>query len=74
MLFFQKFKAGAYGRFYGAVDALVITTALREFCEERGDMIARHEQEANKRKYDEYKKNAISREEWLRMKRERVKA
>ena len=31
MLFFQQFKAGKYGRFYGAVDPMVITGALRAF-------------------------------------------
>lgn len=35
MLFFQRFKAGKYGKFYGAVDPLTITTALREFSKQR---------------------------------------
>lgn len=39
MLFFFKFKAGKYGKFYGAVDPLTITTALCKFCDERRDAL-----------------------------------
>lgn len=35
MVFFHWFKAGRYGRFYGAVDGLVIIEALREFMADR---------------------------------------
>lgn len=35
LLFFGKFKRCCYGRFYGTVDPLIITEALREFCRER---------------------------------------
>lgn len=35
MLFFQQFKSGKYGRFYGAVDSMVITEALHDFDKER---------------------------------------
>lgn len=35
MVFFQRFKAGYYGKFYGSVDAMTITTAIREFMEYR---------------------------------------
>ena len=35
MVFFQRFKAGLYGRFYGVVDGLVITSALNEFLQYR---------------------------------------
>lgn len=44
MLFFHRFKAGHYGRFYGSVDPLVITTSLREFITERAMAYERHEQ------------------------------
>lgn len=30
LLFFHRFKTGRYGRFYGTVDPMVITCALRE--------------------------------------------
>ena len=50
MLFFHRFKSGRYGRFYGSVDPLVITTSLREFLKERNDTYFRHEQENAYRK------------------------
>lgn len=40
MLFFQQFKAGRYGRFYGSVDPLVITSALQSFLDFRAERIA----------------------------------
>lgn len=44
MYFFRKFKAGEYGKFYGAVDPLVITCALKEFCKDRSIILSRIEQ------------------------------
>ena len=35
LLFFHRLKCGRYGRFYGMVDALFITSALVQFMEER---------------------------------------
>lgn len=35
MLFFQRFKRCAYGKFYGSVDPMVITGALAQFHRER---------------------------------------
>ena len=57
MLFFFRFKAARYGRFYGSVDPLVITSALREFVKERNMEYHRHEQEERERKERESKKN-----------------
>ena len=59
MLFFYYFKAGRYGRFYGSIDPLIITTALSEdFLPERERAIERHEKELkdaeDKRKHQEY--------------------
>jgi hypothetical protein len=39
MVFFQRFKAGHYGKFYGVVDGLVITSALHEFLQYRSAKI-----------------------------------
>lgn len=44
LLFFFRFKSGAYGRFYGVVDPLVITSALKEFLKERDWAFEKHEQ------------------------------
>lgn len=35
LLFFHRLKCGRYGRFYGSVDALFITTSLMQFMDER---------------------------------------
>lgn len=59
MLFFRQFKRGEYGKFYGAVDPLTITTALREFLRDRNDAYARHEQEEREAK------EAEDRRRWL---------
>ena len=45
LLFFYRFKTGRYGRFYGSVDPMVITCALREFVKERNNMIDSFERE-----------------------------
>lgn len=46
MLFFYRFKQGRYGRFYGTVDPLVITTSLSVFIRERGELLTRYERQA----------------------------
>lgn len=43
MYFFQLFKAGRFGKFYGAVDGLVITTSLLEFLKIRASELDRLE-------------------------------
>lgn len=49
MYFFRKFKAGEYGKFYGAVDPLTITGALKEFCDDRRTILRRLEQDDKER-------------------------
>lgn len=68
MLFFNRFKQGKYGRFYGVVDPLVIMTALQEFLRERGDEIFDHESEINRQRNLEEKSKGISYEEYLQLK------
>lgn len=64
MLFFHRFKSGRYGRFYGSVDPLVITTSLRDFLKERIRAYDEREK-AEKEKADrEAAKNAITWEEY----------
>ena len=69
MLFFHRFKTGRYGRFYGSVDPLVITTSLREFIRERNNELFIHEQKIREQKEMEERKNAISYEEYIRRSR-----
>lgn len=71
MLFFYRFKTGRYGRFYGSVDPLVITTSIRDFITERAIEIDRQIQREREEKEAEHSKNAISYEEYLRRKQER---
>ena len=65
LLFFRRFKSGIYGRFYGAVDPLVITVSLREFLNDRSVAIERHEQEERRREKDEWGRKAVSYEQYL---------
>lgn len=70
MLFFHRFKAGRYGRFYGNVDPLVITTSLREFNRERTAAIERKESDLMRKKREESMKGAVTYEEYCRMKKQ----
>lgn len=61
LLFFHRLKCGRYGRFYGAVDALFITSALLQFLQERGKerrQYAAEAAEARRRAETEAKKKA----------------
>lgn len=62
LIFFARFKAGRYGRFYGTVDPMVITCALRDFIKERNNMIDYYEQQ--KREESAHSEDAMSREEY----------
>lgn len=48
MLFFYLFKCGQFGKFYGAVDGLTITTAFNEFIDYRFEKKFRYEEERRK--------------------------
>ena len=66
MLFFHQFKSGKYGRFYGSVDPLVITTSLREFLNDRGVAYEKHYREEEERKASMQPKRGVSWEEYCR--------
>lgn len=68
MMFFFNFKMGKYGKFYGAVDPMVITCALREFMDERNSKIDQVENERRRKQEEKEMKNAVSYEEYLKMK------
>lgn len=76
LLFFHRFKTGSYGTFFGAVDPMVVTRALREFILERNDIIAEVEaREKTEREREERRLNPpITREEWERIKAEEAQA
>lgn len=73
MLFFYRFKNGWYGKFYGAVDPLVITTSLHEFVKERNVFFDKYNSELQDKRIEESKKGCISYAEYLRQKAEREK-
>ena len=76
MYFFTLFKAGKFGKFYGAVDAISITVALREFLKLRQERLAQIENEqiklAREKAYQERDQNAVSYEEYLRFKNKAI--
>lgn len=65
MLFFYRFKSGRYGRFYGSVDPLVITTSLMAFIEERNEAIGEREKTEMMEKQERDRKKAITYEEYV---------
>lgn len=71
MLFFNRFKQGRYGHFYGSVDPLVIMTALQDFMRERNDAIFDHESELNRRRMEARKGQGITYDEYLRRKEQK---
>ena len=64
MLFFHRFKAGKYGRFYGSVDPLIIVEALHKFCKERGNAIDEHDREEKRKRLEAAKAEAVTWEEY----------
>ncbi len=70
LLFFHRLKCGRYGRFYGAVDALFISSALLEFVDERRKELLRIEA-VRKREADAMRpvSNGITYEEYLQTKK-----
>ena len=68
MLFFHRFKLGVYGRFYGAVDPMVITMGLRDFMADRAALIEAARQRREEQEWEEAKRRAVSYEQWQRMK------
>lgn len=67
MLFFFRFKAGKYGRFYGSVDPMAITSALIDFLDERDSVIVAYKSELTIKLLEEGRKKAVSYEEWQKL-------
>lgn len=64
MLFFWWLKSGKYGKFYGNVDPMVITSALREFVQDRNAIIAKRDIMELEKKESEWKETALTYEQW----------
>lgn len=78
LLFFHRLKCGRYGRFYGMVDALFITSSLLQFTEQRHTELIRYKEEQAR-----FEKEAappadtgkyVTREEYLEQKRLKEKS
>lgn len=71
MLFLRYCKCGKYGKFYGSVDPMVITSALPKFFKERNAIIDKAQGEAHQRQLDEWRNdpNNITYNEYLVFKR-----
>lgn len=68
MLFFYKFKAGKYGRFYGNVDPMIITSSLQLFCRERNDFWFKYDSEQREKEMEESRKNVVTYDEYCKRK------
>lgn len=73
LLFFHRLKCGRYGRFYGMVDALFITSSLLQFMEQRRTEIIRYKEELERARKATMQPaesgKCITREEYLKQKR-----
>lgn len=69
LLFFARFKAGRYGRFYGPVDPLAITTGLRDFVRQRATEIAQLELQAAQADREAPRSGTVTRDQYLALKR-----
>lgn len=68
MLFFYRFKMGNYGQFYGSVDPMKITMALKSFINERATAYTAHESQQRIDDFNERMKNRVTYQQYLQMK------
>ena len=66
MLFFYRFKAGCYERFYSRFDPQAILSSLRMFIQERARAYDARDEELRRRKEAEHKAHCISYEEYCK--------
>lgn len=72
LLFVTRFEGGRYGRFYGGDSyALVVSESLNKFMEERIHYYDEIERQRQKKIREEYKKDAVTYEEYLRLKKQK---
>lgn len=68
LLFFFYFCSARYRHFYNTFDPSIIILSLRDFLRDRNRSFEEREQREREREREEWKKNAITREEYLRRK------
>lgn len=69
-LFFFNFCSARYRHFYNTFDPSIIILSLRDFLRDRNRAYEEREQREREREREEWRKNAISREEYLKWKEE----
>ena len=76
--FIARFKSGKYGRFYGAIDPMKITSAMLDYIRERRIDIERYEREQyriqRQKEIEERGNNRISYAEYLERERKLVES
>ena len=76
--FIARFKSGKYGRFYGAIDPMKITSAMLDYVRERRVDIERYEREQQRaqrqKEIEERGSNRISYAEYLERERRLVES
>lgn len=70
ILFFAFFKAAKYERFYSYFDPQAILASMEQFLKDRSNAFEKRDQEIRMRKMEEDRKNAITYDEYLKMKEE----
>ena len=66
LLFFYRFKTGAYGKFYGNVDPMMIMQGLQQFIKERNIAIDEHQKELERIEREKIAENSITLREFCR--------
>ena len=64
--FIERFRTGEFGHFYGNDDPQLLFTALREYLKKRGIEIAKEESEQHLEQLDEWRKTAITWEQYCK--------
>lgn len=67
-LFFFYFCSARYRHFYNTFDPSIVILSLRDFLRDRNRAFEEREQREREREREEWKKNAITHEEYLRRK------
>ena len=70
-LFFFNFCSAKYRHFYNTFDPSIIILSLRDFLNDRNRAYDEREQRERERQYVEWKKNAITYEEYRRREKEK---
>lgn len=74
LLFLHRFKSGRYGRFFGSIDPIVITSSMREFLGERLYAMRHRQQLQDEQERQRRKKECVTWEQYRAMQEEKLRA